>query len=94
MVDRASVAGIIDHTLLKPEATTQQVAALVREAKELGTYSVCVSPSMLPLPESIDVADLKLAVVCGFQAVQLQAVLKQLKQLKRLPAGQMKWIWW
>lgn len=57
------VAAMIDHTLLKPEATAADVQALIAEAAELGTYSVCVSPSMLP----ITVPDtLKVAVVCGF----------------------------
>lgn len=46
---RAEVARMIDHTLLTPEATRADVAELVREAKTLGTYSVCVSPSLLPL---------------------------------------------
>lgn len=60
---RAELARYIDHTLLKPEATAAEVADLVAEAAELGTYSVCVSPSQVPLavPET-----LKLAVVCGF----------------------------
>ena len=45
----AAVARLIDHTLLKPEATAADVQALVAEAVELGTYAVCVSPSMLPV---------------------------------------------
>jgi deoxyribose-phosphate aldolase len=54
---------MIDHTLLKPEATRADVEALIAEAAELGTYSVCVSPSMLP----VTVPDgLKVAAVCGF----------------------------
>lgn len=61
---RDDVAKLIDHTLLKPEATHSQVRALVEEAKELGVCSVCVSPSLLPL--SFDLGDVKLAVVCGF----------------------------
>src|SRR3954468_21628701 len=54
---------MIDHTLLKPEATRADVEALIAEAAELGTYSVCISPSMLPVkvPEG-----LRVAVVCGF----------------------------
>ena len=59
----ADIARIIDHTLLKPEATRADVEALVAEAAELGTYSVCVSPSMLPITVP---AGLKVAVVCGF----------------------------
>ncbi len=59
------IAGMIDHTLLKPEATHADVVALVEEAVALGTYSVCVSPNMLPVtvPEG---SGLKVAVVCGF----------------------------
>jgi len=55
--DRAALARTVDHTLLKPEATDVQVAALVAEAAELGAFSVCVSPSRLPLsvPEGLAV---------------------------------------
>ena len=48
-MDRAQLARTVDHTLLRPEATGAQVAALVAEAVELGAFSVCVSPSRLPL---------------------------------------------
>ena len=44
-----SLAQYIDHTLLKPEATAADVEALVAEALELGTYSVCVSPNMVAI---------------------------------------------
>ena len=63
MTTRARIARLIDHTLLKPEATTAQVDALIAEAADLNTYSVCVSPSLLPL-EVPD--DLHVATVCGF----------------------------
>lgn len=67
------VAAIIDHTLLKPEATPADVAALITEAAELGTYSVCVSPSMLP----ITVPDgLKVAAVCGFPSGKHTSAIK------------------
>ena len=58
MTTRADVAAMIDHTLLKPEATHAQVAELATEAKRLGTFSICVSPSMLPVavPEGVAVA--------------------------------------
>jgi len=64
-VSAAAIAKMIDHTLLKPEATRSDVQALVAEASELGTFAVCVSPTMLPvsLPEG---SDLKVAAVCGF----------------------------
>src|SRR5688572_21910131 len=46
---RETLARTVDHTLLKPEATDAQVAALCEEAVALGAFSVCVSPSRLPL---------------------------------------------
>lgn len=63
MITREELAAMVDHTLLKPESTADQVAELAREAGELGTYSICVSPSRLvvDLPEGV-----KLATVCGF----------------------------
>lgn len=63
-VTREELAKLIDHTLLKTDATRDQVAALVEEAKELGTFSVCVSPSMLPL--DLEMGDVKVATVVGF----------------------------
>ncbi|NMN97993.1 deoxyribose-phosphate aldolase [Antrihabitans stalactiti] len=59
---RASVAAMIDHTLLKPEATSADVNALVAEARDLGVYAICVSPSMLP----VDAPGLVVAAVAGF----------------------------
>ena len=63
LMKRAEVAALIDHTLLKPEATPDQVTALIAEAARLGVYSVCVSPSQLPVetPDGVLVA-----TVCGF----------------------------
>ncbi|MDR0504832.1 MAG: deoxyribose-phosphate aldolase [Bifidobacteriaceae bacterium] len=40
---------MIDHTLLKPEATIQEVERHLRESVELGVFGVCVSPCFLPL---------------------------------------------
>lgn len=62
-LSRAELARYVDHTLLKPEATPADVEALIAEAAELGVFSVCVSPSMLPVqtPEGLAVA-----TVCGF----------------------------
>ena len=47
-MDRAELARYVDHTLLKPEATTADVEAHIAEAADLGVFSVCLS--------SVDVA--------------------------------------
>ncbi|CRK52479.1 Deoxyribose-phosphate aldolase [Rhodococcus sp. RD6.2] len=69
---RAAVAATVDHTLLKPEATPADVAALVQEARELGVYAVCVSPSMLPLRA----AGMRVAVVAGFPSGKHHSLVK------------------
>ena len=48
-VPRAELAAIVDHTLLKTDATPDQVSALLDEAKALRAFSICVSPNMLPV---------------------------------------------
>ncbi|PZQ49182.1 MAG: deoxyribose-phosphate aldolase [Phenylobacterium zucineum] len=60
----AELAPYVDHTLLSPTATDADVAALAAEAVQLGTYSICVSPSMLPV--TADLGPVKVATVCGF----------------------------
>lgn len=80
----AEIARLIDHTLLKPEATRADVAALVAEAADLGTFSVCVSPSMLPLevPEGLAVA-----VVCGFPSGKHTSAVKAAEAAEAVAAG-------
>jgi deoxyribose-phosphate aldolase len=60
---RDQVAAVVDHTLLKPEATAAEVAAAAAEAAALGVYAVCVSPSMVP---SATAAGVRVAAVAGF----------------------------
>ena len=43
------VAGMIDHTLLKPDATRTEIEALCREAAEYTFASVCVNPTWVAL---------------------------------------------
>lgn len=60
---RETLARTVDHTLLRPEATDAQVAELAAEAAALGAFSVCVSPTRLP----VAVADgLAVCAVVGF----------------------------
>jgi deoxyribose-phosphate aldolase len=79
-----SIASIIDHTLLKPEATAADVEVLIAEAAELGTFSVCVSPSMLPLTVP---ASLKVAVVCGFPSGKHTTAVKTAEAAESIVLG-------
>ncbi|MCU1405728.1 MAG: Deoxyribose-phosphate aldolase [Glaciihabitans sp.] len=86
VLDARALARYIDHTLLKPEATAADVEALIAEAVELGTYSVCVSPAMLPLtlPEG---SDLKVAVVCGFPSGKHKTEIKTIEAALSIEQG-------
>jgi deoxyribose-phosphate aldolase len=41
----SSIASMIDHTLLKPDATARQIAELCREAAQFKFATVCVNPT-------------------------------------------------
>lgn len=71
----AELAARVDHTLLKPESTPADVAALAEEADELGTYSICISPSMLPLALPAG-STLRIATVCGFPSGKHHSQIK------------------
>lgn len=69
MHSRIEVAALVDHTLLKPEATEADVAALVAEAADLGVFAVCVSPSMISVAHKAagtHPEGLVIAAVAGF----------------------------
>ena len=64
-LDRAALAKMIDHTLLKPEATAEQVEALCEEAVALGAGALCVCSSYTALAVEHG-QGLPVAVVIGF----------------------------
>ncbi len=49
MLTLTEIARLIDHTLLKPEATRQQIVNLCIEARRYGFASVCVNSCWVPL---------------------------------------------
>lgn len=58
---------LFDHTLLKPEATSQQIKTLCQEAKEFDFASVCVNPDFVSLAaEELKGSDVKVCTVIGF----------------------------
>jgi len=80
----AEIATLIDHTLLKPEATRADVEALILEASDLGTYSVCVSPSMLPVAVP---NGLRVAAVCGFPSGKHTSAVKAAEAAESVARG-------
>ncbi len=65
--DDPSVAHMIDHTLLKPDATADQIAQLCFEARKYGFASVCVNPSFVKLcADLLKGTEVKVCTVIGF----------------------------
>ncbi|MGV1003268.1 MAG: deoxyribose-phosphate aldolase [Candidatus Nanopelagicales bacterium] len=75
-ISRADLAHMVDHTLLKPEATPADVAALAAEANSLAVFSICISPSFLPLPAGLLDPSVKLCTVVGFPSGKVQPAIK------------------
>ena len=62
-----TLAGMIDHTLLKPDATPDQIAQLCFEARKYGFASVCVNPAWVPLcAQLLQGSPVKVCTVIGF----------------------------
>ncbi len=62
-----AIAQVIDHTLLKPEATREQIDRLCREALEYHFASVCVNPTHVGrCAELLRGSDVKVCTVIGF----------------------------
>jgi deoxyribose-phosphate aldolase len=84
---RAQLAATVDHTLLKPEATKADVAALVTEAAELGVYAVCVSPSMVPVAIQASGGGVRVATVAGFPSGKHVSAVKAQEAAQAVASG-------
>ena len=61
------LANMIDHTILKPEATTEQVTDICKEALENNFASVCINPGNIKLvAELLKGSSVKVCTVVGF----------------------------
>ncbi|MEO0085430.1 MAG: deoxyribose-phosphate aldolase [candidate division WOR-3 bacterium] len=72
-----NIAGLIDHTLLRPDAGPKQVERLCAEAREFGFWSVCVNSCWLPMCRRLlEGTDVRTGTVVGFP---LGAALREAK---------------
>jgi deoxyribose-phosphate aldolase len=62
-----AIAAVIDHTILKPEATRAEVLKVCQEARQYGFASVCVNPYWVPLVrQELAGSPVKVCTVVGF----------------------------
>nr|WP_278302085.1 deoxyribose-phosphate aldolase [Caminicella sporogenes] len=66
-MEKMELQKYIDHTLLKPQATEEQIIKVCSEAKKYGFASVCVNPYYTSLVrKELEGTDVKTCVVIGF----------------------------
>jgi deoxyribose-phosphate aldolase len=84
---RDHVAQLVDHTLLRPEATEVDVAMLTAEADELEVYAICVSPSMIPAARRSVSLGQVIAAVVGFPSGKHVSAIKAEEARLAVAAG-------
>ncbi|MDG4663477.1 deoxyribose-phosphate aldolase [Mycobacterium sp. 236(2023)] len=84
---RAHVAALVDHTLLKPEASEADIAVLVREAADLDVFAVCVSPTLVAAAAAFDTSGRAIASVVGFPSGKHLSVVKAQEARAAVQAG-------
>jgi deoxyribose-phosphate aldolase len=84
---REAVAELVDHTLLKPEATDVDVVFLTQEAAELEVYAVCVSPSLVAAARRSAAVGLSIATVVGFPSGKHVSAIKAQEARLAVAAG-------
>ena len=63
-----NIVSMIDHTLLKADATKEQIVKLVEEAKEYSFASVCINPTWVKTAAELlaNTPEVKVCTVIGF----------------------------
>lgn len=82
------LAKYIDHTLLKPEATAEQIDKIVEEAREHKFYSVCVNSSWVAYcAKKLRGSGVKIAAVVGFPLGAMDPRAKNFEARKAIEDG-------
>jgi deoxyribose-phosphate aldolase len=87
-VSSDDLARMIDHTLLKPEATAADIERLCDEAKRHGFYSVCVNPTyVVQCKALLRGSPVKLCCVVGFPLGAQSPEIKAMEARKAIRDG-------
>ena len=83
-----AIAALIDHTILKPEATRTDVIKVCREARQYNFASVCVNPYWVPLVRNeLAGSPVKVCTVVGFPLGATSTEAKVAETAAALRAG-------
>jgi deoxyribose-phosphate aldolase len=84
----SSVASLIDHTMLRPEATRADIVKLCAEARQYGFATVCINPYWVPLAASeLAGTAVKVCTVAGFPLGATSSEAKVAESAAALRAG-------
>lgn len=79
---------LIDHTLLKPDATAADIENLCREARENNFYAVCVNPTRVSMAARLlKDSDTVVACVCGFPLGATFSAFKAMEAAEAIKNG-------
>lgn len=79
---------MIDHTLLKPEATQTDIARVCREAKDHGFWSVCVNTHYVPLVAGeVKDSGIKVCSISGFPLGAVNTEVKAFEAARAVEDG-------
>lgn len=82
------IASLIDHTLLKPDATPDEIAQLCFEARKYGFASVCVNPTHVRLAaQLLKGSEVKVCTVIGFPLGATPPEVKAFEALDSIENG-------
>ncbi|MBU9724930.1 deoxyribose-phosphate aldolase [Diplocloster modestus] len=83
-----NIAGYVDHTILKPQATTEDVKKLCEEAKKYSFASVCINPKHVSFAYDIlKDTTVQVCTVIGFPLGANTSEIKALEAKKAVEDG-------
>ncbi|MEB2295233.1 MAG: deoxyribose-phosphate aldolase [Ignavibacteria bacterium] len=83
-----NIASKIDHTMLKPDATPQEITELCEEAKKYHFASVCINPGYVSLCASLlKGSEVRICTVVGFPLGATTAEVKKFETEQAIKNG-------
>ncbi len=90
------MSSYIDHTLLKAEATREDIISLCREAVKYKFYSVCINPSyVLTAVQELQNTGVKVCAVVGFPLGATTTAVKAFEAAEAVGNGaaEIEWLY-
>ena len=83
-----TIASLIDHTILKPQATEENVKTICEEALKFGFCSVCINPYWIPTASKLlKESNVKICTVIGFPLGANSSAVKVLETSQAIKEG-------